>query len=240
MPHNSRVPLIKQLDVIAFDADDTLWKNEELFWEFKDEIKKILEKYIPVDEAVLQHLDEQEIENIVHYGYGFKSYTLSMVESVIHLTHGKVDTADIVAMLEIAKRQMDAETQLFIGVEETLMQLKGQTDMMLVTKGDSHEQRRKIERSGLGRYFRWVEIVARKDEGIYREILEKYNLQPERFLMIGNSLRSDVLPVSAIGGRAVYIANDTNWAHENERKEAWKDLPYETLDSFLDLIPFLY
>mgnify|MGYP006298820863 CR=1 FL=1 len=240
MPHNSRVPLIKQVDVIAFDADDTLWKNEELFWEFKDEIKALLGKYIPVDEAVLQHLDQQEVENIVHYGYGFKSYTLSMVEAVIHLTGGKVQPTDITVMLDIAKQKMDAETQLFMGVEETLMQLKGQIDMMLVTKGDSHEQRRKIERSGLHRYFRWVEIVPRKDEGIYREILEKYEISPQRFMMVGNSLRSDVLPVAAIGGRGVYIFNDTNWAHENELKPEWEGLLYEPLDSFLDLIPFLY
>jgi putative hydrolase of the HAD superfamily len=240
MPYNSRVPLIKQLDVIAFDADDTLWRNEELFWEFKHEIKTILSRYIAVDEDVMAHLDQQEVENIVHYGYGFKSYTLSMVEAVIKLTEGKLNPADIITMLEIAKEKMDAETQFFIGVEETLMQLKGKVDMMLVTKGDSHEQRRKIERSGLSRYFRWIEIVPRKDEGIYREILGKYGISPERFMMIGNSLRSDVLPIAAIGGHGVYISNDTNWAHENELQAEWKDLQYETLDSFLDLIPYLY
>ena len=240
MPHNSRVPLIKQVDVIAFDADDTLWKNEELFWEFKDEIKIILEKYITVDEDVLHHLDEQEVSNIPHYGYGFKSYTLSMIEAVIDLTAGKIDTADITSMLKVAQQKMDAETQLFIGVEETLMQLMGQTDMMLVTKGDSHEQRKKIDRSGLGRYFRWIEIVPRKDEGMYKEILGKYGIPAERFMMIGNSLRSDVFPIAAIGGRGVYISNNTNWAHENELKQEWEGLNYETLDSFLDLIPFLY
>ncbi|MEE4195605.1 MAG: HAD family hydrolase [Anaerolineae bacterium] len=240
MPHNARVPLIKQVDVIAFDADDTLWKNEELFWEFKSEIKSILTHYIPVDEQVLSQLDEKEVANIPHYGYGFKSYTLSMIESVIELTEGKVDTTEIIAMLEIAKQKMDAETQLFIGVEETLMQLKGQVDMMLVTKGDSHEQRKKIERSGLWRYFRWIEIVPRKDEGIYKEILAKYSIPAERFMMIGNSLRSDVLPIAAIGGRGVYISNDTNWAHENQLKTEWEGLQYETLDSFLDLIPYLY
>jgi putative hydrolase of the HAD superfamily len=170
----------------------------------------------------------------------FKSYTLSMIEAVIKLTEGKMDTADITKMLKIAQQQMDAETQLFIGVEETLMQLKGQVDMMLVTKGDSHEQRKKIERSGLGRYFRWLEIVPRKDEGIYKEILEKYGIPAERFMMIGNSLRSDVLPIAAIGGLGVYIANDTNWAHENELKKEWEGLEYETLESFLDLIPYLY
>ncbi len=240
MPHNARVPLIKQVEVIAFDADDTLWKNEELFWEFKNEIKSILNHYIPVDEQVLLQLDEKEVANIPHYGYGFKSYTLSMIESVIELTEGGVDTAEIIAMLEIAKQKMDTETQLFIGVEETLMQLKGQVDMMLVTKGDSHEQRKKIERSGLARYFRWIEIVPRKDEGIYKEILEKYSIPADRFMMIGNSLRSDVLPIAAIGGRGVYISNDTNWAHENQLKPEWEGLQYETLDSFLDLIPYLY
>lgn len=240
MPHNSRVPLIKQVDVIAFDADDTLWQNEKLFWEFKDELKKLLEKYVTVDEAVLTFLEDKEVENIVHYGYGFKSYTLSMIEAVIELTEGLVDNADIEAMLRIAKEKMDAETNLFIGVEETLMQLRGQIDMMLITKGDSHEQRAKIERSGLAHYFRWLEIVPRKDEGIYKEILKKYSIVPERFMMIGNSLRSDVLPISAIGGRGVYISNETTWAHENELKEEWKHLKYESLDSFLDLIPFLY
>ena len=238
--HNSRVPLIKQIDVIAFDADDTLWRNEELFHEFKQEIVDVLGRYIPVDDTVMAFLDEKEIGNIPHYGYGLKSYTLSMIEAVSELLSEQLKSEDVNEILTIAKQKLDAETQLFVGVEETLVQLYGQIDMMLITKGDSHEQRGKIERSGLTPYFRWLEIVPRKDEGIYQEILQKYDITSDRFLMIGNSLRSDVLPVSAIGGRAVYISNETNWAHENELKEEWEELHYETLDSFLDLIPFLY
>jgi len=233
--------LIKQLDVIAFDADDTLWRNEELFWEFKAEFIKILAKYPMIDQKKLgQFLDQKEIANIDYYGYGFKSYTLSMIEAFIELTDGKVEGSDIAVMLHLLKQKIHTELDIFIGVKETLMQLYGVVDLMLITKGDTQEQHYKIDKSGLGRYFRWIEIVHTKDENVYHEIFQKYELKPERFMMIGNSLRSDVLPVCALGGKGVHIPNDTNWAHENEFPEEWNKLNYEELDSFLDLIPFLY
>jgi putative hydrolase of the HAD superfamily len=241
MPHNSHIPLIKQLDVIAFDADDTLWRNESLFWDFKDAIKAILAKHIDVEsQKAVDYLDEMEINNIGHYGYGLKSYTLSMIEATIKLTDGIVDTDDIKAVLDLLKEKLNAATEVFIGVEETLMQLHGKIDMMLITKGDAHEQHLKINASGLANYFRWIEVVPRKDEKIYEELLRKYSIKPEGFMMVGNSLRSDVLPVCRLGGIGVHIANDTQWAYENQFPEEWKSLAYEKLDSILDLIPFLY
>ena len=233
--------LIKQLDVLALDADDTLWRNEELFWEFKDEFKKILAKYPIIEQKELDtFLDEKEVSNIDYYGYGFKSYTLSMIEAIVELTDGQVNGDHISEILALLKQQMHRELEIFIGVRETLMQLFGEIDLMLITKGDTQEQRHKIEKSGLAQYFRWVEVVHKKDESVYREILQKYNLKPERFMMIGNSLRSDVLPVCALGGRGVYIPNGTTWAHENEVPKIWEKLEYKKLDSILDLIPFLY
>ncbi|MBN2047424.1 MAG: HAD family hydrolase [Anaerolineaceae bacterium] len=227
----------KSLKVIAFDADDTLWRNEELFWEFKDEFKTLLSKYaLGMDSEELEaYLYVMEVGNIPNYGYGFKSYTLSMIEAAIELTDGKVSAKDIARLLQLLKRQMHAELDFFPHVRETLQALRGQVDLMLITKGDTAEQRHKIDKSGLMPFFRWVEIVHRKDEETYRELLEKYSIEPEAFLMVGNSLRSDVLPVVALGGQGVYIHNGTTWAHELEIPSDWEDLAYLELEHMGDL-----
>ena len=223
---------LRQLDVIAFDADDTLWHNEELFWEFKRQFKAILAPYLPaLDEAVERFVDEKEVSNIAWYGYGFKSYALSMIEAIIELTVGRVAAMDINRIIELLKQQMTADLDFIDGVHEVLADLHGRIDLMLITKGDTQEQRHKIEKSGLAAYFRWIEVVHRKDENIYRELLAKHSLRAERFLMVGNALRSDVLPVAAIGGQAVYIPNSSTWAHELEVPSAWTHLPYHSVAS---------
>jgi putative hydrolase of the HAD superfamily len=200
-------------EVIALDADDTLWDNEYLYSEAKKKFIQLLSECSD-PEACAQRLDEIEMENVRCYGYGIKSFILSMIEAALELSEGRVAAENIAAILGFAREMLSAEVRLIDGVGETLASLAQNYPLMLITKGDPSEQQRKIEDSGLGVYFRWVEVVADKSPAIYRSILERYGLRAERFLMVGNSLRSDILPVLEIGGQAVLIPYANTWVHE--------------------------
>jgi putative hydrolase of the HAD superfamily len=156
-----------------------------------------------------------ETRNIRYYGYGIKSYILSMIEAAIELTGGQVTGSEIRKIIELGQEMLSAEVALFEHTEETLANLASHYDLMLITKGDLLEQGSKINRSGLKKYFRYVEIVQEKTAEDYQRLLDRYGVYPSRFLMVGNSLKSDILPVIEIGGRAVYIPYQHTWAHEN-------------------------
>lgn len=202
------------IGTIAFDADDTLWHNESLYQQAKERFQQLLARYQEPAHAA-QRLDETEIHNVSWYGYGIKSFTLSMLETAIELSAGQVTGAEIQQILEFGRHMHRAEVQLFAAVEDTLAQLARQHALMLITKGDLLEQGRKVEKSGLAGYFRYIEIVHEKTPESYRALLGRYSLDPERFLMVGNSLKSDILPVLEIGGQAVYIPYHIAWAHEH-------------------------
>lgn len=201
------------LDIIAFDADDTLWQNERIYNATQEQYTRLLGKYIGTN-GVDAALYETEKGNIPYFGYGIKSFTLSMVETAIRLTEGQITSADVAQIVGFAKTMIDTPVQLLDHVTETVTQLAESHRLMIITKGDLLDQERKLERSGLAAYFTDIEIVSEKTEATYRHILAKYNLAPSRFLMAGNSLKSDVLPVAAIGGHAVYIPHDLTWVHE--------------------------
>ncbi len=202
------------LDIIAFDADDTLWHNELYYVQAQDRFKQVLAGY-GVCELADQRLDATETSNVKVYGYGIKSFTLSMIETAIALTGGRITGQDIQTILELGKHMLDAEIHLFDQVQETLAMLAQHYPLMLITKGDLFEQERKIARSGLVEYLDYIEIMGEKTPTSYQGLLCKYNLEPERFMMVGNSLRSDIMPVLDIGGQAVYIPYQHTWAHEN-------------------------
>ena len=200
-------------DVIALDADDTLWDNEYLYSEAKKKFVQLFSECQPSQECE-RRLDEIEMENVRYYGYGIKSFILSMIEAALELSAEPVAGEKIAAILGFAREMLSAEVRLIDGVGETLASLAQSHPLMLITKGDPSEQVRKIDDSGLGVYFRWVEVVADKSPTVYRLILERYGIPPERFLMVGNSLRSDILPVLEIGGHAVLVPYANTWAHE--------------------------
>jgi len=200
-------------DVIAFDADDTLWHNETLYLSTQETFKKILAKYLDVD-VVEGVLYETEMRNLTYFGYGIKSFTLSMIETAIELTDGEIRGRDVHQIIELAKDMLNSPIQPLEGVETTLALLSKRFPLMLVTKGDLLDQESKIARSGLANYLTHVEIVSEKIPQTYRDILARHNVEAARFLMVGNSLKSDVLPALAIGGRAVYIPYQSTWAHE--------------------------
>jgi putative hydrolase of the HAD superfamily len=202
------------LDVIAFDGDDTLWSNEPRYTQGKETLKQLLSGYLS-PQAVGHRLDQVEVDNIRYWGYGIKSFVLSMIETAIELTGGRISGSEIREVLAIGKRMLGARVELFEGVESVLAGLAREHALMLVTKGDLFEQELKVGRSGLAGYFRHVEVVGEKSAESYRALLEKYGVQPAGFLMVGNSLRSDILPVLEIGGRAVYIPYANTWSHEH-------------------------
>lgn len=200
-------------DIIAFDADDTLWQNESLYSATQERLAQLLAPYLDgVD--VDARLYETESRNIPYFGYGIKSFTLSMIETAIALTEGRITTADIQRIITFAKDMIDTPTQLLDGVAEVVAQAAATHTLMLITKGDLLDQQRKLDRSGLAEYFAHIEIVADKTEATYRTILAHYKVDAARFLMVGNSLKSDVLPVVAIGGQAVYVPHTLTWEHE--------------------------
>ena len=201
------------LDLIAFDADDTLWHNEIKFAAAQENFRQIMAAYHPgavVDEA----LDQTERENIRHYGYGVKSYTLSLIETAIRLTDGQIPASDLQKILDGAKEMITEAVEPLEHVAEVLAQLAPAYPLMLLTKGDLFEQDAKIARSGLTAYFTHIEVVSEKNAQVYEALLAKYGIAPERFLMVGNSLRSDILPIVEIGGHAVYIPYHITWVHE--------------------------
>lgn len=200
-------------DVIAFDADDTLWHNENVYRDVQSRIIALLAQYHSAD-WIEQRMFETEVRNIEHYGYGFKGFTLSMIETAIELTEGRISGAEIGQMIEIAREMVRAPVILLPGVEETIAKLSANHDLMLITKGELFEQEAKIIRSGLAERFSKIEIVRTKTAEIYRGLTVKHKLDPQRFLMVGNSMKSDILPVLAIGGHAVHIPYATTWEHE--------------------------
>ncbi|MEA2008978.1 MAG: HAD hydrolase-like protein [Chloroflexota bacterium] len=198
---------------IAFDADDTLWHNEKLYLNGRDRFHGILAKY-QLEPEVDEILDATEIYNIRYYGYGAMSFTLSLIEVAIRVTRGYLTAEDTSAILDLGKDMLTAELPLANGVHEILSALSASHPLMVITKGDLFHQRRKVNEAGLRDYFQAVEVVCEKNPPTYQEILTRYKIEPEQFLMVGNSLRSDIKPILELGGWAVHILNDLRWAHD--------------------------
>jgi len=202
-------------DWIAFDADDTLWKNEEEYLHGRQVFLQILADY-DINQDALDKVDEFEVENIQYYGYGVMSFALSMIEMAIELTGERIRPGDIRKLLNLAKEMLTAEVEVFDGVRQLLEEISKEHPLMLITKGDLFHQQRKLEASGLAEFFQAVEVVSDKTPEIYREILKRHQISPHRFMMVGNSLRSDVIPVLELGAWAIYLSDHLTWSHEDD------------------------
>jgi putative hydrolase of the HAD superfamily len=203
------------IDWIAFDADDTLWRNEEYYLEGRTQFFEILGKY-DLSPKKIERFDRFEVENIPYFGYGAMSFILSMIELAIEITEERIHPGDIQEIIQLGKRMLTHEVILFQGVEEVLRKLSADYPLMLITKGDLFHQQRKFKESGLEDHFSAMEVVSEKDPSVYDEILLRHRIQPDRFLMIGNSLRSDILPVLELGGWALHLVDHPTWAHEDD------------------------
>ena len=199
--------------VIAFDADDTLWHNEHYFQEAENKFKELLEDYLP-QHTVARELLSTEIANLPWYGYGIKAFILSMIETAIRITEGNLNAKDINRIIEFGRELLDKPVVKFEGVEQVLETLKDKYRLVLATKGDLLDQERKLKKSGLAEHFHHIEIMSEKKKSDFEKLIGHLDITPENFVMVGNSLKSDVLPVLELGGTAFHIPYHVTWEHE--------------------------
>jgi len=202
------------IKVIGFDADDTLWVDEPYYRQKEHQLALLLQKHIS-EEALIDKLYQVELGNIDTYGFGIKSFMLSMIETAIEVSNGKVSPSEIIKIIDLGKDMLGKDIELLEDVNEVLGKLFGKFRLILVTKGDLLDQERKLKKSGLGKYFHHIEIVSAKHEESYMNLVNHLDIEPAEFLMVGNSLKSDIIPVINIGGNAVFIPYHTTWIHEN-------------------------
>ena len=220
--------------VVGFDGDDTLWHSETRFHVTQGEFRDLLKRHAP-EADVDARLAETEMRNLAIYGYGIKSFTLSMLETAIELTAGRIPTGDLAVILGWGKRMLMEPTELLDGVEETLRDLSGRFDMMLITKGDLFDQESKLARSGLGDLFLGVEILSEKSVESYRDVFRRRGIRADDFVMVGNSLRSDVVPVVSLGGHAVHIPYQVTWQHEHVPEDELPRLGWQRVSKIAEL-----
>lgn len=207
--------LMKKLSVkvIAFDADDTLWVNEPYFRETEIAFCTMMEDYLP-QHTTERELLKTEIANLPLYGYGIKGFMLSMIETALAVSNQTIDVKAIDRIIQLGKALLARPIELLEGVEEVLDQLKNNYRLVVATKGDLLDQERKLKNSGIEHYFHHIEIMSDKKNGDYLKLIQHLDIAPHEFLMIGNSLKSDILPVLSIGGHGIHIPYHTTWAHE--------------------------
>ena len=222
------------IELVALDADDTLWHNEPLYTSTRDQFRALLSQYEPAA-LVEERLYETELRNLQHFGYGVKGFVLSMIETAIEITEGRVGTADVQRIIGWGREMLSSPVTLLDGVAEAVEALAQTFPLILLTKGDLLDQQTKLARSGLGAHFTGIEIVSEKDARIYRHVMKRYAVAPDRFVMVGNSLRSDILPVLEAGGHAVYVPYDVTWIHERVADEALADAQFHRVANLAQL-----
>ncbi len=219
---------------VLLDGDDTLWHNEPLFAEMTTRFKELLSPYHSTD-WINKRLFDTEVRNLRYYGYGIKSYVLSMIETATELTEGRISGEAIREILDLGKRMLKAPVHLLDHVAETVTLLKRDYSLVLVTKGDLFDQESKIARSGLVDMFDAVEIVTDKDATTYEAIASRVGLDLSRSVMVGDSLRSDIVPMLQAGGNAIHVPYGVVWQHETVPAETMEGLKYATASSIRDV-----
>jgi putative hydrolase of the HAD superfamily len=225
------------IKVIGFDADDTLWVNETYFREAEEEVGYLLSHY-ETPNKIDQELFRMEIKNLSIYGYGVKGFVLSMIEMALELSNNSVSNEVIGKILDIGKRMINRPIELLDGVEEVLKSLSKDYKLIVATKGDLLDQERKLEKSGLIDYFHHVEVLSEKQEANYSKLLKHLEINPLEFLMIGNSLKSDILPLVNIGSKAIHVPFHTTWEHEKVTNYEKNGSDYHTVESLTEILNF--
>lgn len=226
-----------KIKVIAFDADDTLWVNEPFFQETEQKFFSLMEDYLPAH-SISSELFKIQIANLDVYGYGIKAYILSMIEAALHISEKTVSLNAIEKILQYGKEMLDKPIELLDGVEDTLKALHGKYKLIVATKGDLKDQHRKLHDSGLGHYFHHIEVMSDKQRADYDKMLKRLEIEPSEFMMVGNSLKSDVLPVLQIGGHACHIPFHTTWLHE-QIDHTIEHANFMEMEKITGLIPLL-
>ena len=204
---------MKDIQVIAFDADDTLWVNEPYFREMEERFCSLLEDFLP-HHSVNKALFKTEMDNLELYGYGVKSFMLSMIETISRVTDNKAPMSLVNKAIELGRELLNKPVEVFEGVETILQSLNGDYRLVMATKGDLLDQERKLIKSGLQDHFHHIEIMSDKKVSDYEKLFKHLDCDPEHFLMIGNSIKSDVIPVLELGGYAAHVPYHTTWEYE--------------------------
>ena len=219
---------------IGFDADDTLWRNEDIFEQAHLRYRGLLQRYHPAAE-VDRVLFATEMRNLPLYGYGVKGFTLSCIETAIELTAGRVTPKEIAEILATGREMLAHPVELLAGAAEVVPVLARDYRLLLITKGDLHHQERKIAASGLADHFHAIEIVSEKDEPAYERLRRRHGLAWAEFAMVGNSLKSDILPVLGLGGAGVHIPYHLTWQHEHAEPPPQDQRRFRRLESLAGL-----
>jgi putative hydrolase of the HAD superfamily len=222
------------IKVIGFDADDTLWVNEPFYRDTEKQFARILSPYYAENE-VNDQLFKTEMQNLALYGYGAKSFILSMIETALRLSENKITAFEISKIIEIGKAQLNLPIELLEGVELVLQKLQPRYKLILATKGDLLDQEQKLKKSGLISYFHHIEIMSDKHENNYRNLIKRLDIDPQYFVMIGNSIKSDILPVINIGASAIHVPYHTTWQHENDHAET-DNSKFVTVDKLIEIL----
>lgn len=225
------------IDLVAFDGDDTLWHNESIFSVTQDRFRDLMAPYLDGAADVDELLHATEMRNLELYGYGVKSFALSMVETAIEVSEGRVSSAEIGAILDAGKQMLAHPVELLEGAVEAVEAVSANYRVMVITKGDLFNQESKLARSGMGDRFAAVEIVSEKDSSVYQRILRRQGVEPDRFVMVGNSMRSDIHPVLGLGGWAVHVPYHLIWRAEllDDEREVRRHPRFRHLDSLSGL-----
>ena len=205
-----------QIRMVGFDADDTLWKSEDYYREAEAEFRRIVGAHVDLDD-VGARLYAVEKRNLALFGYGVKGMALSMVEAAIEITEGRIPAGDIHRIVALAKSLLRHPVELLPGVAEAVEAVASRHEIVLITKGDLFHQESKVRESGLARWFRRIEIVSEKDVPTYARLLEEFGVAPEEFVMVGNSLRSDIAPLLELGAWGLHVPYHVTWPRDRGR-----------------------
>jgi putative hydrolase of the HAD superfamily len=225
------------LKVIAFDADDTLWVNEPYFRQTEERFYNLLNGYSS-QHTLERELLKTEIKNLALYGYGIKGFMLSMIETALSISNNTIGVDVVEKILDLGKQMLDQPIELLDGVEEVLLALKDKYRLVVATKGDLLDQERKLKKSGISHFFHHVEIMSEKDDANYLKLIRHLDIQPHELLMVGNSLKSDILPVLNIGGYGVHVPYHITWAHEHI-EHSIDDEKFKSVENIKDILGFL-
>ena len=229
--------MYKNIKVIALDADDTLWVNEPYFREIEHQFAELLSPY-ETENKINQELYKKEIDNLELYGYGIKGFVLSMVEAALEISNNRISSKEIQTIIGFGKEMLNKPIELLDGVEEVLKKLSPNYKLILATKGDLLDQERKLKKSGLHKYFDHIEVLSDKQKSNYQYLIDFLEVSPSKFLMIGNSLKSDVLPLVELNSNAIHVPYHTTWIHEEVTQQNDEN-SYRTIQSLSEVLAFL-
>jgi putative hydrolase of the HAD superfamily len=231
--------MFTNIKVIGFDADDTLWVNEPYFKEIETKFCELVSSYVP-DKKASEKLFETEINNLNIYGYGVKAFILSLIETAIKVSNSKIPNDTILKIIDLGKELLNKNIELLDGIKTVLDRLsKKDYRLIVATKGDLLDQERKLKKSGLEKYFHHIEIMSDKKESDYLKLIKHLDIHPSEFIMIGNSLKSDILPVLNIGSKAIHIPYHTTWTFEHVSDKELKNNEFLSLDKITEILNFL-